>query len=413
MKKYLGKAIFCLILGLSFLSAFLVIAQEYNESDLLYLNNPEIEDLNQKIEDNKTKIENLKKAALEYAQKTEEYKGMAASLKNQLGLLDNQMIKLELDIKTIQLQIDKAKLEIEAMNYKIKQQEDDIEKQKANIIEYIKQIARDDQKSYLEILILNESFSEFFNHLNYLEQIQADIQQAVDRLQLLKATIEVQKADIERSKNELEDLKIEYEIKESKLLDDQKAKELVLLETKTSEIQFQQLLTESRQKQNEIDSEILNLQNQVKSKLERLKKGTTIASETLIIWPIDSKIITSYFHDPEYPFRYIYEHPAIDIRSKQGTQIKAPAEGYVARAKDAGFGYSYIILIHDNGLSTVYGHVSAIYVKEDTYVNVGDVIGLTGGMPGTRGAGRMTTGPHLHFEVRLNGLPVNPLEYLP
>jgi len=71
------------------------------------------------------------------------------------------------------------------------------------------------------------------------------------------------------------------------------------------------------------------------------------------------------------------------------------------------------MIIHGNGLSTVYGHVSAVYVKTDEYVVQGQAIGRTGGTPGTPGSGPWTTGPHLHFEVRSNGLPVNPESYLP
>ncbi|MCF7910804.1 M23 family metallopeptidase, partial [Candidatus Pacearchaeota archaeon] len=143
-----------------------------------------------------------------------------------------------------------------------------------------------------------------------------------------------------------------------------------------------------------------------------LEMGGGISNNSLS-WPVPFKAVTAYFHDADYPYKHIIgEHSGIDLRASQGTPIKAPSAGYVARVYDAGMGYSYLMVIHTNGISTLYGHVSRFNVIEDQYVQEGQIIGYTGGTPGTAGAGPFCTGPHLHFEVRLNGIPVNPLEYL-
>jgi murein DD-endopeptidase MepM/ murein hydrolase activator NlpD len=85
----------------------------------------------------------------------------------------------------------------------------------------------------------------------------------------------------------------------------------------------------------------------------------------------------------------------------------------VYKTKDNGYGYSYVILAHANGYSTVYGHVSEILVEEGDQIVQGQILGLSGGMPGTKGAGYMTTGPHLHFELLKDGSHIDPLNYLP
>lgn len=196
------------------------------------------------------------------------------------------------------------------------------------------------------------------------------------------------------------------------LSDEQQNKTYILGQTNSSEREYQRLLKLAKQEQEQASAEIAGLEKSVRSKLSQAQGKPLEFNDAGFIWPIRNTV-TAFFHDPDYPFNYVFEHPAVDIRAAQGSTIKAAASGYVAKAKNAGMGYSYIMIIHGNGLATVYGHVSRIYVSEDEYVVQGQAIGLSGGLPGTPGAGGLTTGPHLHFEVRLNGIPVNPLEYLP
>jgi murein DD-endopeptidase MepM/ murein hydrolase activator NlpD len=130
-------------------------------------------------------------------------------------------------------------------------------------------------------------------------------------------------------------------------------------------------------------------------------------------WPVHpAEGLSAGFRDVGYEKRFGIAHDAIDIPIEQETVIRAPADGMVASVHDRGYGYNTIVLTHEGGVETLYGHVSAFLVKEGDRVNTGDPIALSGGRPGSNGAGLLTTGPHLHFAVLLHGQAIDPLYYL-
>lgn len=376
--------------------------------------NSEIQKLNNEINTKKDVMKRIQSQQDEYIALIEQKRMEKADLGNQLSILENKILQTQLDISRTQIDIDKTNLEIQKTNIEIKNKEDEIAGEKAHIENVIKLISKQDNVNTLEILLLNDSLSDFLNQVQYLEDVNSEIKESLERFKIAKAELEDGKAELFQKNLDLEKLKQELGAKELALKSEIENKTIILEQTEVSEMNYQRLLAQAKQEQENAAYDIINLEKSVRSKMSELEKDKLAFNDNGFIWPVPKNVITSTFHDPDYPFRYIFEHPAIDIRAGQGTPVRAAASGYVARAKDGGkTGYSYIMLIHGDGLSTVYGHVSQLNVKDEDYVMQGQVIGLSGGMPGTPGAGRLTTGPHLHFEVRLNGIPVNPLEYLP
>ena len=122
--------------------------------------------------------------------------------------------------------------------------------------------------------------------------------------------------------------------------------------------------------------------------------------------------ITANFKDKKYKKTFGVDHLGVDFFAPQGTIFYAPADGKIVKTGIHGYGYSYVVVAHANNLSTVYGHISQVFLNVGQTVKAGEAIGKTGGTPGTKGAGYFTTGPHLHFEVWKNRNVVNPLEHL-
>ena len=125
------------------------------------------------------------------------------------------------------------------------------------------------------------------------------------------------------------------------------------------------------------------------------------------IWPHASKINNEYgFRRNPFGGRTYEFHAGMDIDGERGDIVVAPGNGIVTEAGYKG-GYGNMIEIeHGNGLSTRYGHLSKIEVEAGQTITRGSMIGLVGS------TGR-STGPHLHYELRVNGRPVNPRFFLP
>lgn len=132
-----------------------------------------------------------------------------------------------------------------------------------------------------------------------------------------------------------------------------------------------------------------------------------------LIWPLQEvERISALFKDPEYKERFGMEHLAIDMPVEQGTPVYAAADGVIEEVNDNGLGYNSVVVSHD-GFVTVYGHVESFLVQPGQPVRAGAPIAYSGGMPGTPGAGHLTTGPHLHMELIVDGYHRDPLNYLP
>ncbi len=141
--------------------------------------------------------------------------------------------------------------------------------------------------------------------------------------------------------------------------------------------------------------------------LEALKAERQILAVIPSIDPVDGGTITSGFGYRKSPFTGKREfHAGVDIADQWGSPVKATANGVVKYAgRDGGLGNA-VIINHGHGIQTRYGHLSKIRVKTGQKVKKGQLIGAVG----TTG---MSTGPHLHYEVRFNGIPMNAANYLP
>lgn len=145
---------------------------------------------------------------------------------------------------------------------------------------------------------------------------------------------------------------------------------------------------------------------QIKAFLKGKNGGTAAVGPGGMIWPVSGPVTSGYGYRTHPIYGTKRFHAGIDIAASTGTGIKSAADGVVIFAGSKGAYGNAIIVDHGGGLATLYAHLSGFVAGNGAKVSRGTVIGRAG----CTGA---CTGPHLHFEVRLNGEPQNPMKWLP
>ncbi len=413
------KMLACLALSLLVCSSFYpVFAQEVasqtenvdGEEDVGL--KQEVDTLQDQVKQKQTRVKELDAMIKGYRDKQVEQQNAALSLQNQLALLENGIQEKQLSVERAQREAESTTLEIQALATQITLQQNAITKREAALSDIFGKLQQDSSISIFDAFLSRPSLSEVFVRVDELARLEGDLGEATRVLKSEKTILEGKRKQQEARRAALEQQKLDAQIAQTQLEEERSSKLSLINATQDKEDEFRKIVYELRQQQQSEAGDIQSLQDRLKDRLDSIDAALA-RGDVLLNWPVPvRKGISAHFHDPSYPFRKLFEHPGVDLPTPVGTPVRAAAGGYVAWNRTGKQYGNYVMVVHAGGVATVYAHLSKFGSKPDTYVERGDIIGYSGGKPGDPGAG-LSTGPHLHFEVRQNGIPVNPENFLP
>lgn len=373
-----------------------------------------VDELRQQLEAKKANLKSAEEQIAKFKDEIALRRQQARTLNEQIQLIEDGIEEMRLNLAQTQAQIEETNAEIDSVQQDIADKEAQITAQKQLLSEYLRALHILDQQSNITIFLKYRTFAEAVQEASTVEELQNRAQDTLTAIQKLRDELDAKERELEDFKQTLEALRKRQQQQQQILTSQRDSKARILDLTNKQEKQFQGLLAQEQATHKEAEAQISSIDSQIREELR--KQGfANLPHVGTMDWPVDPVFgVSCEFHCDGYPFAYLIgPHSGTDIPESPGTPIKAPADGYVAKLHDAhGPGYSYILLIHGDNISTVYGHVSGFATQEGQVVTRGTVIGYTGGVPGANGAG-LSSGPHLHFEVRENNIPVNARNYLP
>ncbi|MHB8178265.1 MAG: murein hydrolase activator EnvC family protein [Vulcanimicrobiaceae bacterium] len=269
---------------------------------------------------------------------------------------------------------------------------------------------------YLNVLLSARSFSQFVERWQDLRLLIAANEQAIRERKVAAERVAAVQADLERTRLAIAAQQQAQEQARSRLasLAAERSNLVALASQQRRNVAFQVTNMEELTAAQEAQLEVLIRQRQaeIAAQAAQQRRAAGIAGTAapvrsgLFSWPVTG-IITSPFGWRRNPFGGGPEfHPGLDIAAPMGTTVTAAASGVVMMAQAYGGYGNYILIDNGGGFSTGYGHLSAIYVSVGQHVKRGQAIGAVGSTG-------YSTGPHLHFEIRINGKPVDPAPRLP
>ena len=377
MRKFL-----CIVLAFIIICTYITVV--YAEDSNLTSLQDQQQDLQNQLDESNNQLEEVQSQLSENLQQIEKLDEKIQQSEEKITKLNDQVTQLQTEISDIQ-----AKLEVAEKNYETQKQV--MEKRLVAIYE------AGDTK-YIDVLLKSNNISEFLSNYYLITEITSMDQSLLDEVETQKKEIELSKQKLEKNQTSL-----------ASALQTQTQTSTVLQNTKTlRENYIARLSDEEKAKQAQIDeitAQYEAVNNQI---LELAKQGLdTVYIGGVLAWPVPGYTkITSNYGMRVHPITGQYKlHTGVDISAPIGANFVAANDGIVTKAEyNIAYG-NMVIIDHGGGISTLYAHGSEILVTVGQTVKRNEAI-LKVGSTG------YSTGPHAHFEVRINGVVTNPIEYI-
>lgn len=356
------------------------------------------DELKEKIEERKNQAAQIEEEIKKYQEEINKTLEDTKTLKNNIKILDAQKKKILADIKLTEKEMEITNLNIEELGSQIEDKNNGIEKKRYYLAELIRKMNELDSQNIIEIILSKDDFSDFFDDIEVVENLQVEMNVNLDNLRTLKLSLETEKKNQEEERDDLK--KLNTKLSDQKKLNDinKSNKNKLLTETKNKESNYKKILEEKLKLKDAIEKELFNYESQLKYEID--PKSIPSAGSGVLKWPLSSIYITQKFGVTADSKRLYVSgsHNGVDFRASIGTEIFSAGDGLIEDVGDtditcpgASFG-KWVLIKYNNGLATTYGHLSLIKVSKGEKISTGQLVGYSGNTG-------YSTGPHLHISV--------------
>lgn len=342
----------------------------------------------------------------------ESIQGQIGNARAQKASAEEIIRKIAVKLHTIQVELDAANAELDRIhseedkvNAQIKQIELELEAARKQLLERqdllnkrIRAIYIHGQLNYLEVIMGSKNFSDFANRLELLKRVIRSDYNLIQDIRVRQEQIQAKMNELSLQKQELEKLAAEA-TKAQQAIEMKRAEQQAVMDSAKAQ----------RDAAEQMEQDLIASSERIRQQIQARQGGgmePQVIGSGILGYPCSGPITSPFGYRIHPIFGTTIYHSGIDIGVDEGTPVHAADSGVVIYSGSGLTGYGNVVIIdHGNGLSTLYAHNSALLVSEGESVSKGQVVAYSG-MTG------YATGPHVHFEVRVNGSPTDPMGYL-
>ena len=378
----------------------------------------------------RAEINKLKEEKEALEAKIEEIQGNIDSLESaqtryidRKAALDQRILLNQQEIDIIMAQIELYDEQITETKQKLEEATKSEEDQHAALCSRMRAMEESGTLSYVDVLFSATSLTDLLSKASDITHIMSYDKNLQTEYAAARENVEELKAELEVAQTEQQAIRSELEFKQQQLEAQTTAAYEMLAGLENDLEAYNKAYEENEQAEKELADEIDSLMETLRRQEAAAaaaaarpsgggggssgggNNGSSVMGSGSFVWPATSYLVTSEYGYRIHPLQGVQKfHSGIDVGAGAGTPIYAAAAGTVATATYNDSYGNYVLINHGGGNSTLYAHMSSMAVSSGAYVTQGQVIGYVGSTG-------WSTGPHLHYEVRLNGSTVNPLSY--